>query len=206
MSNVIDPTERQHLGGGSRYNDATTQAQVDARLRMESLSRVACALIFQSARDLVCAKRTEARSQARHPKVVRQARQWIEEISVWAQTIYPLLYESGGMTLAGAVETINVHQDHRGGRRIDYCVVKELLLAKPQRLAVVDGPAEFRTLTSDVSDPPTSEKLNPEKSSEDLIRVISEYEKETSRAVEQPLGALSTREEGEKGLVLSGSP
>jgi hypothetical protein len=199
MDDVIDPTRREYLGGGSPHSDAATEAQVEARLRMESMSRVACALIFQSARDLVCAHRAAGRPQAGLPKAVRKARQWIQEISIWAKTLHPLRYESGGMTLAGAVETINVHQDFRGGRRIDYWAVRECLLREPHRLAIVDGPAEFRTLTSDPPDASVCETPNPE-SSEDLIRVISEYEKASSR-VGQRVDVASASEEGEESMM-----
>jgi hypothetical protein len=178
MNSLSDAPEHKHRDEGSHSSDTSTEAQVDARLRMESMSRVACALIFQSARDLVCAQRTEGDALNRRPKAVRQARLRIEEIALWARTIHPLVYESGGITLAGAVETINVQQDYRGGRRIEYWVVRQLLLREPHRLAVVDGPAEFRTLTSEsLVDPLGSETLNPD-SSDDLLRVIDTYQKE----------------------------
>jgi hypothetical protein len=171
------------------------EAQVDARLRMESMSRVACALIFQSARDLVCARRTEGEASNRRPKAVRQARQRIEEISFWARTVHPLVYESGGITLAGAVETINVQQDYRGGRRIDYWVVRQLLLKEPHRLAVVDGPAEFRTLTTDPGNSEDgSDTLNPD-SSDDLLRVLDTYQKQSAAA---PAPAPHAQEQGDE--------
>jgi hypothetical protein len=180
MSSLSDAPRHKHPDEGSHSSDTSTEAQIDARLRMESMSRVACALIFQSARDLVCAQRIQSDALNRRPKAVRQARQRIEEIALWARTIHPLVYESGGITLAGAVETINVQQDYRGGRRIHYWVVRQLLLREPQRLAVVDGPAEFRTLTSESAvDPLGSETLNPD-SSDDLLRVIDTYQKESS--------------------------
>jgi len=181
MSSLSDAPEL-HPDEGSHCSDATMEAQVDARLRMESMSRVACALIFQSARDLVCARRTEGEASNRRPKAVRQARQRIEEISFWARTVHPLVYESGGITLAGAVETINVQQDYRGGRRIDYWVVRQLLLKEPHRLAVVDGPAEFRTLTTDPGNSEDgSDTLNPD-SSDDLLRVLDTYQKQSAAA------------------------
>jgi hypothetical protein len=201
MDDAIDATRREYLGGGSTYDDVVTEAQVEARLRMESMSRVACALIFQSARDLVCAQRTASRPQTRRPKAVREARQWIQEISIWARTLHPLRYEGGGITLAGAVETINVHQDFRGGRRVDYWAVRECLLREPHRLAVVDGPAEFRTLTCDPSDTAVCEMPNPD-SSVDLIRVISEYEKVTSLAGQRIATASEDGEENDDTLTM----
>ena len=198
MTSLSDVPGRMYPDDDNHFSDTTTAAQIDARLRMESMSRVACALIFQSARDLVCAQRTTAKAQAR-AKAVREARQWIEEISVWAKTLHPLRYEGGGITLAGAVETINVHQDFRGGRRIDYWIVRELLLREPHRLAIVDGPAEFRTLTSEPSES-SADKLNPEPA-EDLIRIISEYEKGASTGDEQLIGCIAAGEEGENVVV-----
>jgi hypothetical protein len=203
MTSLSDATGPISPDDDNQFSDTITAAQIDARLRMESMSRVACALIFQSARDLVCAQRTTAKAQAR-AKAVREARQWIEEISVWAKTLHPMRYEGGGITLAGAVETINVHQDFRGGRRIDYWIVRELLLREPHRLAIVDGPAEFRTLTSEAAEP-SAGNLNLEPS-EDLMRVITEYEKETSRRAESLVSSIGAGEEGEKGPLLSRSP
>ncbi|SRR5581483_3702297 len=152
MDDVIEPTGRACRDGAGSQSDEAEEAQIEARLRMESMSRVACALIFQSARDLVCAHRTAARPEAHHRKTVRDASRWKQEISIWAKTLYPLQYESGGLTLAGAIHTINVNQDFRGGRRLDYWAVRECLLREPHRLAVVDGPTEFRTLTAEPSD------------------------------------------------------
>lgn len=196
MNSLSDAPELR-LDEDSHCNDATMEAQVDARLRMESMSRVACALIFQSARDLVCARRTEGEAANRRPKAVRQARQRIEEISLWARTIHPLVYESGGITLAGAVETINVQQDFRGGRRIDYWAVRQLLLKEPHRLAVVDGPAEFRTLTTDSAGPQdSSETFNPD-SSDDLLRVIDAYQRQHTPASTL---AVHTPEESNKAV------
>lgn len=148
MVNLTFQAVRDPLASAAFFDEE----QAGAHDCLESMSRVSCALIFQSARDLVCSRRVLQSSRQRRPKAVRKAEQFIEEITKWANTVFPLLYEDGGMSLAGAIATINRYQDQRGVRRLEYHVVKQLLLTKPQRLAIVDGPAEFRTLTNDVDE------------------------------------------------------
>lgn len=168
----------RHLSGSAALFD---EQQALAQDGLESMSGVVCALIFQSARDLVCAKKVLRAKQsppkaarqakpvspakaARQAKAVRQAEQRIDEITKWANTVFPLRFAGGGMSLAGAIATINLYQEHRGVCRLEYHVVKKMLLTKPHRLAVVDGPAKFRTLTNTTV--------------EDLASAVSEYEED----------------------------
>lgn len=142
MSHTQDPENPRPRGGATPFEEA----DAEARLRMESMSRVACALIFQTARDLVCAERALRARATRRPKAVRQHERRLIEIQRWVKTVFPLRYENGGMSLAGAVATINLYNDHVGARRLEYHVVREMLMKEPHRLAIVDGPAEYRTL------------------------------------------------------------
>lgn len=142
MSLTPDPEKPRPRGGVTPFEEA----DAEARLRMESMSRVACALIFQTARDLVCAERALRARATRRPKAVRQHERRLEEIQRWVKTVFPLRYENGGMSLAGAVATINMYNDHTGARRVEYHVVRNMLMREPHRLAIVDGPAEYRTL------------------------------------------------------------
>lgn len=177
MDNSIVPYPHIRHAGGTLYEDSQTEKQVESRLRMESMSRVACALIFQTARDLVCARRKLCDPDAHAAKAVRKAAQRVDEISRWARTVHPLRYADGGIPLAGAIATINVHQEYRGGRRIEYEVVKRLLFLMPQRLAVVDGPAEFRTLGQDL---PRA-----------LVRVVASYENDHPQIEAEEEGVAS---------------
>lgn len=169
MMNLTFQTVRDPLASAAFFDEE----QAEAHDRLESMSRVACALIFQSARDMVCSRRVLRSSQPRRPKNVRKAEQCIDEITKWANTVFPILYE-GGMSLAGAVATINRYQDQRGVRRVEYHVVKQMLLTKPQRLAIVDGPAKFRRLTNDVLD--------------ELAGAVSDFKKSTRESQVSPAG------------------